>query len=131
MAYIYSRIGEPQGAGRYIMLELNKAANVEIAKLVHAEEAAFHIRNQRNKQLGLWAASQLELDEDALDYAKTIVAFGIAESDDEALIRRIQEDLSGRGVRVPEAAIRFELERQTTLATRACTLTQPSRSAVH
>lgn len=113
------------------MLELNKAANVEIAKLVHAEEVAFHIRNQRNKQLGLWAASQLELDEDALDYAKTIVAFGIAEPDDEALIRRVQEDLSRRGVRVPEAAIRFELERQTTLAMRGCTLSQPSRSAVH
>jgi hypothetical protein len=113
------------------MLELNKAANVEIAKLVHAEEAAFHIRNQRNKQLGLWAASQLDLDEDALDYAKTIVALGIVESDDEALIRHVQEDLSCHGVRVPEAAIGFELERQTTLAMRECTLFQPSRSAVH
>ena len=112
------------------MLELNKAANVEIAKLVHAEEAAFHIRNQRNKELGLWAASQLELDEDALDYAKSIVAFGIVEPDDEALIRHVQEDLSRRGVRLSEAAIRFELERQTMLAMRACTLFQPSRSAI-
>jgi hypothetical protein len=113
------------------MLELSKAANVEIAKLVHAEEIAFHIRNRRNKQLGLWAASQLELDEDALDYAKMIVAFALAEPDDEVLIRRIQEDLSRHGVPVPEAAIRFELERQTTLAMRECTLFQPSRSAVH
>ena len=56
------------------MLELDKAANVEIAKLVHAEELAFHIRNRRNKQLGLWLAKELELDEDSLDYAKTIVA---------------------------------------------------------
>ena len=113
------------------MLELSKAANVEIAKLVHAEEAAFYIRNQRNKQLGLWAASQLGLNQGALDYAKTLVAFALSESDDEALIRRVQEDLSREGVRVPEAAIRFELERQTTLAMRECTLFQPSRSAVH
>jgi hypothetical protein len=113
------------------MLELSKAANVEIAKLVHAEEVAFHIRNRRNKQLGLWAASQLELDEDPMDYTKTIVVFGIVESDDEALIRRVQEDLSRHGLPVPEAAIRFELERQTTLAMRECTLFQPSRSAVH
>jgi hypothetical protein len=41
------------GQGSYVMLELDKAANVEIAKLVHAEELAFHIRNRRNKQLGL------------------------------------------------------------------------------
>lgn len=113
------------------MLELSKVANCEIAKLMHAEEVAFHIRNRRNKQLGLWAASQLELDEDALDYAKTIVVCGIMEADDEVLIRCVQEDLSRHGVRVPEAAIRFELERQATLAMRECTLFQPSRSAVH
>jgi hypothetical protein len=97
------------------MLELNKAANVEIGKFVHAEEVAFHIRNKRNKQLGLWLAAKLELPEDALNYAKTIVGFGIAEADDELLVRRMQEDLSRRGVRIPEAAIRFELEHQTRL----------------
>jgi hypothetical protein len=62
----------------------------------------------------------LDLTEDALDYAKTIVIFGIAEPDDELLIRHIQQDLSRRGVRIPEAAIRFQLERQTTLAVREC-----------
>lgn len=102
------------------MLELSKVANVEIAKFVHAEELAFHIRNGRNKQLGLWLAAELDLTEDALDYAKTIVIFGIAEPDDELLIRHIQQDLSRRGVRIPEAAIRFQLERQTTLAVREC-----------
>ena len=113
------------------MLELSKAANVEIAKFVHAQELVFQIRCRRNKHFGLWVAAQLRLDEDALDYAKTLVAFALSESDDEALIRRVQEDLSREGVRVPEAAIRFELERQTTLAMRECTLFQPSRSAVH
>src|SRR5512134_3235515 len=43
------------------MLELSKVANCEIAKLMHAEEVAFHIRNRRNKQLGLWAASPCHL----------------------------------------------------------------------
>jgi len=95
------------------MLELSKAANVEIAKLVHAEEVAFRIRNRRNKQLGFWAASQLDLVEDARKYANAIVAFGVAEADDESLVRHIQADLSHRGVRIPEAAIRYELERQS------------------
>lgn len=113
------------------MLELDKAANVEIAKLVHAEELAFHIRNRRNKQLGLWLAKELELDEDSLDYAKTIVAVGIAEPDDEVLLRRIREGLSLRQVRIPEAAIRFELERQTARAVRECTILQASTSVVH
>jgi len=112
------------------MFALGKAANVEIARLVHAEDAAFRIRNRRNKQLGLWAASQLDLIDDALDYAKTVVAFGLSEPDDESLIRHIHADLSRRGVRIPEAAIRYELERQTTLAVRECTLLQPSRKAV-
>jgi hypothetical protein len=113
------------------MLELRKVANVEIAKLVHAEELAFHIRNRRNKQLGLWLAAELDLAEDALDYAKIIVTFGIAEPDDEFLIQHIQQDLSRRGVRIPEAAIRFELKRQTTIAVRECTILQPSTSVVH
>ena len=113
------------------MLELSKAANVEIAKLMHAEDVAFLIRSRRNKQLGLWAASQLDLIDDALDYAKRVVAFGLSEPDDENLIRHIHADLSRRGVPIPEAAIRYELERQTTLAVKECTLLQPSRSVVH
>lgn len=113
------------------MLELDKAANVEIAKLVHGEELAFHIRNRRNKQLGLWLAAELELAEDSLDYAKTIVALGIAEPDDEVLVRIILESLSPRQVRIPEAAIRFELERQTGRAVRECTMLQCPTPVVH
>jgi hypothetical protein len=113
------------------MLELSQAAKVEISKLVHEEELAFRIRNKRNKQLGLWLAAKLELTEDALDYAKTIVAFGIAEPDDERLIQHVHEGLSRRGVRITEAAIRLELERQTTRAVRECGITRESESAVH
>lgn len=108
------------------MLEFSKAANVEIAKLVHAEELAFHIRNRRNKQLGLWLAAELDLAEDALDYAKAVVALGITEPDDEVLVRHLQEDLSRRGVQIPGAAIRFEVERQETLAVRESDILQPS-----
>ena len=107
------------------MLELAKTANVEIAKLVHAETVAFQIRNRRNKQLGLWLAQELGLIEDALDFAKTIVIVGISQPDDDVLIEYIQQDLSQRGVQIPEAAIRFELERQTALATRECITSQP------
>jgi Uncharacterized conserved protein len=112
------------------MLELRKVANVEIAKLCHAEELAFRIRNRRNKQLGLWLAAELDLTEEALDYARGIVAFCIAEPDDEVLIRHLQEDLSRRGVWIPEAAIRFELERQATLAMREGTRLHPAATAV-
>jgi hypothetical protein len=113
------------------MLELGQAAKVEIAKLVYAEELEFQIRNKRNKLLGLWLAAQLELTGDALDYAKAIVAFGIAEPDDEVLILHLQEDLLRRGLRIPEAAIRFELRRQTERAVRECTLLQPPKAALH
>ncbi len=114
-----------------ISSELRKAANVEIAKFVHAEECGFRIRNRRNKQFGQWAASQLGLIDDAPDYAKGIVVFGLAEPDDESLIRHVHSDLSRRGLRITEAAIRYELERQTALAVRECTLSRPSGSVVH
>ncbi len=73
------------------MWELDKVANVEVARLVHEQELAFHVRNRRNKQLGLWLAAELGLTEEALDYAKTIVALGIAEPDDEILVQRIRD----------------------------------------
>jgi hypothetical protein len=104
------------------MLELSKAANVEIAKFVHTQDLAFRVRCRRNKNLALWVAAQLELNERASDYAKTLVAFALSEPDDEALIQRIQEDLSCEGLPIPEAAIRFELERQATLAMKEYTL---------
>lgn len=107
------------------MLELGKTANVEIARFVHAEDAAFRIRNRRNKGLGLWAASQLDPIEGASDYANTIVAFGLDEPDDEILIRHVQAELSQRGVPVSETAIRYELVRQTTLAVQECIPVQP------
>lgn len=114
-----------------VSLELRKAANLEIARFVRAKEWGFRIRNRRNKGLGLWAASHLGLTEDASDYAKTVVAFGLAKPDDEGLIGHIQADLSRRGVRISEAAIRNEMERQATLALRECTLLQPTRSVAH
>ena len=110
------------------MLELGKVANVEIAKFIHAQDLAFRVRCRRNKNLALWVAAQLGLNERALDYARTLVAFALSEPDDEALIRRVQEDLSREGVSLPEAAIRFELERQTTLAMKKCSLFPLSRS---
>jgi hypothetical protein len=95
------------------MLELNKVAAVEIAKFVHEEELAFRIRNWRNKRFGLWLATELGLSEEALGYADAIVALGISNADDEGLIRRVQADLAQRGVHIPDAVLRSELERQT------------------
>ena len=112
------------------MWELDKVANVEVARLVYEEELAFHVRNRRNKQLGLWLAAELGLTEEALDYAKTI-ALGIAEPDDEILVQRIRDGVLPRQVRIPEAAIRFQLERETARAVRECTLLQPSLPVVH
>lgn len=113
------------------MWELDKVANVEVARLVHEQELAFHVRNRRNKQLGLWLAAELGLTEEALDYAKTIVALGIAEPDDEILVQRIRDGVLPRQVRIPEAAIRFQLERETARAVRECAFLQPSMPVVH
>jgi hypothetical protein len=74
-------------------------------------ELRFKIRARRNKLLGIWAASHMGLiGEDAARYAMSIVEAELTHPDDEAIVRKICEDLVGRGFPIVEQDVRHRLQ---------------------
>jgi hypothetical protein len=59
----------------------------------------FKAEARRNRLLGLWAAGQLGLSGDAATaYAREAVANAFAEGGDKAVVGRIVDDLSAKGI---------------------------------
>jgi len=76
-------------------------------KFVHDEELQFKAIARRNKLLGLWAAEKLGLsDEEASEYAKSVVRSDFEEPGEEDVYRKIKGDFDGAGTEVSEADIR-------------------------
>ena len=99
------------------MLELQKIAGFEIAKLNWSQDLAFRIYSRRNKLLGLWAASHLGMDEaEAEAYAREIVGTGMQRGGNHALIHRVRQDFAAHKMQVHESAIRREMERLMSVA---------------
>jgi hypothetical protein len=81
------------------------------AKFAHDEEQKFKAEARRNRLLGLWAAQQLGLsDEAANDYARTVVAAEFGEGRDADVLAKVVADLSAKGVAVTEAQIRVKMD---------------------
>jgi hypothetical protein len=63
------------------------------------EELKFKAEARRNRLLGLWAAEKLGLTGDAASaYAKETVASAFAEGGDKAVVAKVANDLSAKGV---------------------------------
>ena len=72
------------------------------------EELKFKAEARRNRLLGLWAAEKLGLSGDAAAvYAREAVAGAFASGGERAVIARITDDLSTKGV--TEAAVRAQM----------------------
>ena len=72
------------------------------------EELKFKAEARRNRLLGLWAAEQLGITGDAATtYAREAVAGAFAEGGDRAVVGRVANDLSAKGV--TEGAIRAQM----------------------
>ena len=70
-------------------------------------ELQFKIDARRRKMLALWAAENMGLDEEAsLDYARTIVQFGIEDSSNGAVINKIINDSAEQGHEIDEKDLR-------------------------
>jgi hypothetical protein len=75
-------------------------------KFTREQDLAFSIRARRNKMLGLWAAGHMGLIGAAADrYAASVVDAEIAAHDDQALIKKVRDDLVTSGTPVPEQQI--------------------------
>jgi hypothetical protein len=76
------------------------------------QELQFKVTARRNKLLGLWAAAQIGLTDDAADaYAKEVVLADFDEPGDEDVLRKVFNDLTKKGLGVTEHAIRREMDR--------------------
>jgi len=70
-----------------------------------ALEAEAAVRAAR--QLGLWAAGLMGLASPHLeDYAEAVVRYAGAHADDEAILRKIAQDLTGAGLKFNEDQVR-------------------------
>lgn len=100
------------------MFDLRKAGYGEEMKFSRIQELGFHVRNRRNKRLGLWAAAKMRMPDDrAAEYARRIVLGGVSNPNDEALVRSLLADLKANGAAVGAAEIREEMARLAGIAT--------------
>ncbi|TDQ62261.1 hypothetical protein EV658_10398 [Phaeovulum veldkampii DSM 11550] len=78
------------------------------AKFVHDEELQFKADARRNKLLGLWAAGLMGKEGDeALDYARSVIASDLEEVGHEDVYRKVAADL---GDLADEATIRAKMD---------------------
>ena len=71
------------------------------------EALQFKAMARRNKLLGVWAAEKLGLsDDEAVDYAKSVVRSDFVEPGEEDVYRKIRGDFDEAGKDVSEADIR-------------------------
>ena len=92
----------------------------EEAKFVHDQDMMFRIHARRNRLLGEWAASRMNLSQaEAEAYAKSVVQIDFEEAGDEDVIRKLLGDLTSAGVDTSDAELRAMLEAKQVDARRA------------
>lgn len=80
-------------------------------KFAHDEELRFKALARRNKLLGLWAAEKLgKTAEDAVVYARAVVAADFEEAGDEDVFRKIRADFDAAGIAQSDHQIRRTME---------------------
>ncbi len=77
----------------------------------HDAELQFKAYARRNKLLGLWAAALLgKSGDDALEYAKVVVASDLEHAGHEDVFRKIREDFDEAGVSQSDHQIRRTMD---------------------
>lgn len=77
-------------------------------KYAHDAELKFKVDARRNKLLGLWLAPQIGQD-DAADYAKTVVIADLEEDGVDDVVRKVMADVAAGGGSVTEAEVRAKM----------------------
>ncbi len=101
------------------MTDFKDRERAEEAKFALDGETAFRIAARRNRLLGEWAASVMNLTPEETDaYKKAVVQADFEESGDEDVVRKLLGDLTAAQTDVSEADIRAKLEEMTVEARR-------------
>lgn len=81
------------------------------AKFKHDEELRFKVTARRNKLLGLWAAEQMGLDDDAAAaYARDVVRADFEEPGDDDVLRKVLGDFEAKSVESSEHLLRRRMD---------------------
>lgn len=87
------------------------------ARHKHGEEMEFRIAARRNRLLGLWAAEKMGLaGDDAVAYAKEVVASDFDEPGEEDVFRKVMADFRAKEVAVTESELRDQMFKLLTVA---------------
>ena len=85
-----------------------------------AEEMAFRLLARRNRMLGQWAATRMQLSPaESESYAKSVVQADFEETGEEDVVRKILGDLILGGVEAGETEVRLALKACETEARRS------------
>ena len=80
-------------------------------KLADEQAQEFKAEARRNRLLGLWAGGLMGLENDHLqDYAAAIVRIDANHGNEEAVQRKVAQDLSGSGLKVSEDQVRGKMD---------------------
>jgi hypothetical protein len=79
-------------------------------KFAHDQELRFKVHARRNRLLGKWAADRLGLTGPAAEtYAASLAQLDATKFNDDALIRRVVDDLTAKGKATTESEVRSQL----------------------
>jgi len=89
------------------MVGINDRGEAFENKFARDEALQFKAMARRNKLLGVWAAEKLGLsDDEAVEYAKSVVRSDFAEPGEEDVYRKIKADFDEAGTDISESGIR-------------------------
>jgi len=79
------------------------------ARFSEEENQEFRATARRNRMLGEWAAGLMGL-ENVDEYAQAIVKSDVDQPDDEDVLRKVSQDLTGSGLSVSQGEIRARMD---------------------
>ena len=81
------------------------------------EEQKFKAESRRNRLLGMWVAEKLgKAGDDAIAYAKEVVASDFEEAGDGDVVRKVLGDLTAKGIAMTEPQLRVKMDELMALA---------------
>ena len=86
-------------------------------KFAHEQDLEFKAVARRNRLLGLWAGQLMDLEDPALEnYAAAVIKYEIAHPGEEAILRKVAQDLAGAGLKVTEDQVRGKMDELLAIA---------------
>ncbi len=86
-------------------------------KFAHEQELEFKALSRRNRLLGLWAGGLMGLEDPHLEnYAEAIIRYEIAHPGEDAIRRKVAQDLLGAGLKVNEDQVRGKMDELLAMA---------------